>query len=395
MKNYNEVLQGDCLENLKLLDSNVVDLIYLDPPFFTQKTHKLSKENEKYSFEDKWDSIIQYKDYIKERLAECKRVLKDSGSIFLHCDKTASHYLRVALDEVFGYELFQSEIIWTYRRWSNGKKGLLNSHQIIFFYTKTKDFKFNQKYQDYSPSTNLDQIFQDRERDDNGKSVYKKDKNGNIIFNQNKKGVPLGDVWDIPYLNPKAKERVGYPTQKPILLLERIIELTTDPNDLVLDPFCGSGTTLVTSKILNRKFLGFDISQNAVDLTKKRLQNPIKTESNLLEKGRDSYVNQSPKILELLNQIQAMPVQRNKGIDGFLTNNGIVQPIPIKIQRDEEGFEEAKMALLNASKNNNYRTMILFSLDKKTNNSLFETNTTPDNDIVVISDLNEIKNLKF
>jgi site-specific DNA-methyltransferase (adenine-specific) len=196
-------------------------------------------------------------------------------------------------------------------------------------------------------------------------------------------------------LNPKAKERVGYPTQKPILLLERIIELTTDPNDLVLDPFCGSGTTLVTSKILNRKFLGFDISQNAVDLTKKRLQNPIKTESNLLEKGRDSYVNQSPKILELLNQIQAMPVQRNKGIDGFLTNNGIVQPIPIKIQRDEEGFEEAKMALLNASKNNNYRTMILFSLDKKTNNSLFETNTTPDNDIVVISDLNEIKNLKF
>jgi site-specific DNA-methyltransferase (adenine-specific) len=395
MKNYNEVLQGDCLENLKLLDSNVVDLIYLDPPFFTQKTHKLSKENEEYSFEDKWDSIIQYKDYIKERLAECKRVLKDSGSIFLHCDKTASHYLRVALDEVFGYELFQSEIIWTYRRWSNGKKGLLNSHQIIFFYTKTKDFKFNQKYQDYSPSTNLDQIFQDRERDDNGKSVYKKDKNGNIIFNQNKKGVPLGDVWDIPYLNPKAKERVGYPTQKPILLLERIIELTTDPNDLVLDPFCGSGTTLVTSKILNRKFLGFDISQNAVDLTKKRLQNPIKTESNLLEKGRDSYVNQSPKILELLNQIQAMPVQRNKGIDGFLTNNGIVQPIPIKIQRDEEGFEEAKMALLNASKNNNYRTMILFSLDKKTNNSLFETNTTPDNDIVVISDLNEIKNLKF
>ena len=119
MKNYNEVLQGDCLENLKLLDSNVVDLIYLDPPFFTQKIHKLSKENEEYSFEDKWDSIIQYKDYLKERLVECKRVLKDSGSIFLHCDKTASHYLRVALDEVFGYESFQSEIIWTYRRWSS------------------------------------------------------------------------------------------------------------------------------------------------------------------------------------------------------------------------------------------------------------------------------------
>ena len=141
--------------------------------------------------------------------------------------------------------------------------------------------------------------------------------------------------------------------------------------------------------------LGFDISNQAVNLTNERLANPVKTESNLLEKGRDSYLNQSPKILELLNQIQAMPVQRNKGIDGFLVNNGIVQPIPIKIQREEENFEQAKIALLNASKNNNYKTMILFSLDKKTDNSLFETSTSIDNNIVVVSNLSEVKNLKL
>ena len=95
------------------------------------------------------------------------------------------------------------------------------------------------KRQDYSATTNLDQILQDRERDENGKSVYKKDKNGNVVLGKEKKGVPLSDVWEIPYLNPKAKERTGYPTQKPVLLLNQILSIVTDEGDLVLDPFCG------------------------------------------------------------------------------------------------------------------------------------------------------------
>jgi site-specific DNA-methyltransferase (adenine-specific) len=128
------------------------------------------------------------------------------------------------LDQVFGVENFQSEIIWSYKRWSNSKKGLLNNHQTIFFYSKTKEFKFNQKYDDYSASTNIDQIVQLRERDTRNKAVYKKNDDGTPVLCATKKGVPMGDVWDIPYLNPKAKERVSYPTQKPILLLERIIE---------------------------------------------------------------------------------------------------------------------------------------------------------------------------
>ena len=128
------ILQGDCKLELKKIDDESVDLIYLDPPFFTQKKQSLkTRDNSKeYTFDDTWESMADYKEYIQERLVKCKRVLKKTGSIFLHCDRSASHYLRIALDEIFGAENFQSEIVWSYKRWSNAKKGLLNSHQIIF-----------------------------------------------------------------------------------------------------------------------------------------------------------------------------------------------------------------------------------------------------------------------
>jgi site-specific DNA-methyltransferase (adenine-specific) len=388
----NNIIHGDCLEKLKLLDSDSVDLVYLDPPFFTQVVQKLkNKDNSKeYSFDDKWENIEEFAEYIKLRLAECKRVIKSTGSIFLHCDKIASHYLRIALDQVFGYDNFQSEIIWSYRRWSNSKKGLLNSHQVIFFYSKTNDFKFNQVFEAYSPSTNIDQIFQDRQRDKNGKVTYKKDELGNTVFAQNKKGVPMSDVWDIPYLNPKAKERTGYPTQKPILLLERIINLVTDEGDLVLDPFCGSGTTLIAAKLLNRNYIGFDKSSDAVELTNSRLENPIKSNSNLLKNGRESYNNQDQDIIEILQQIDATPVQRNKGIDGFLNINGKTQPYPIRIQRSFETLSEAKQSIISATKNNNYLKRFLLVTTKNIEESLFvETDVS---NLVCVETLIELSN---
>ncbi len=348
----NEVILGDCLENLKKVDNNSIDLIYLDPPFFTQRTQKgIMKSAEKIlEFSDLWENIDEYLDYIKIRLIEMKRVLKDTGSIFLHCDKIASHYLRVLLDEVFGFNNFQSEIIWSYKRWSNSKKGLLNSHQNIYFYSKSKNFKFNTIYTDYSATTNVDQILQQRKRDENGKCVYKRDDDGNVVFDNEKKGVPLSDVWEIPFLNPKAKERVGYPTQKPILLLERIIEISTDENDIVLDPFCGSGTTLVASKLLNRQFIGIDISKDAIEITNSRLENPIKTESELLNKGIEKYQNKSENEINILKSIGAVPVQRNTGIDGFILDKETNQNIAIKIQKDTEELYEAQKKLVAASK---------------------------------------------
>lgn len=123
---------------------------------------------------------------------------------------------------------------------------------------------------------------------------------------QMKKGVPLSDVWDIPFLNPKAKERVGYPTQKAILLLEKIIEISTNENDLILDPFCRSGTTLVAASLLKRKYIGIDINPEAIILAKQRLKNPMKTESMLIKKGKDAYSSKQilkNRFLAILNVI--------------------------------------------------------------------------------------------
>ncbi|WP_017294722.1 DNA-methyltransferase [Geminocystis herdmanii] len=369
-----KIIKGNCINELKNIDSEIIDLIYLDPPFFTQKKHSLTTRdnNINYEFNDVWNSLNDYLLMMEKCLIECKRVLKKTGNIFLHCDKSASHHLRILLDKIFGSDNFRSEIIWSYKRWSNSKKGLLNSHQTIYFYSKTDDFKFNTIYTDYSPTTNVDQIWQLREKNGNGKSVYKKDKNGNIILAQEKKGVPLSDVWEIPFLNPKAKERVGYPTQKPVLLLQQIINISTDEDDLVLDAFCGSGTTCVASKSLNRRFIGIDISEDAIELTKKRLNEMIITKSELLEKGKTSYMEKSEEELFLLKSINAIPVQRNNGIDGFLKRQFNDKPIPVRIQKKDETLEDAIASINNSeqAKKSDFKIVIqtnnyhqLFSLE--------------------------------
>ncbi|AWM12751.1 site-specific DNA-methyltransferase [Flavobacterium sediminis] len=370
----NKIYHGNCVEKLKEIKENNIDLIYFDPPFFTQRKHILkNKDNSKtYEFDDKYDSIEEYLTLIENVLLESKRVLKNTGSVFLHCDKTASHNIRVVMDKVFGRENFQSEIIWSYKRWSNSKKGLLNSHQVIFFYSKTHNFKFNTVYTEYSTTTNLDQILQDRERDKNGKSVYKKDKNGNIILGKEKKGVPLSDVWDIPYLNPKAKERTGYPTQKPVLLINQILNIATDEGDLIVDPFCGSGTTCVSAKYLKRNFIGFDISMEAVKLANSRLEEMIISESNLLNKGSNEYQEKTEKELAILQNINAFPVQRNSGIDGFLKEHYENMPIPVKIQNEYETLEDAIEKIEKASIGKNYKMKILIQTKETETNRLFD-----------------------
>lgn len=340
------VKQGDCLVEMSRLKTNSVDLIYLDPPFFTNKRHRsTSKSDRDISFDDNWDSKEQYVQYMSERLKEAHRVLKETGNIFVHCDNNASYIFRDILEKIFGSSNFQSEIIWTYKRWSNSKRGLINAHQTILFYSKTSKFKFNRIYTNYSPTTNVDQLLQERVRDSNNKIVYKRDDNGDTIAPKAKKGVPLSNVWDIPYLNPKAKERVGYPTQKPLALLERIIRLGSDPGDVVLDPFCGSGTTLVAAKLLGREYIGFDVSADAINITNSRLAHPIETKSRLLEKGASSYITKNETVLNLLHSINAKPVFRNKSIDGIINDSDNDQLIPVKIQTKTESLEEIKTLL--------------------------------------------------
>ncbi len=389
----NKIYQGNCIELLEKIQSETVDLIYFDPPFFTQKKHSLRTRNNarKYEFDDSWNSLEDYLNLIESCLVACKRVLKSTGSVFLHCDKAASHHIRVLLDRVFGMNNFRSEIIWSYRRWSNSKKGLLNAHQNIYFYSKSTKFKFNQIYKDYSPSTNIDQILQERERTKNGKSVYKKNENGEVVLGKAKKGVPLSDVWEIPYLNPKAKERVGYPTQKPVLLLKQIVKIASDEGDLVLDPFCGSGTTCVAAKSMGRNYIGFDKSEDAVELAKKRLDEMIITESNLLKKGKASYVEKTDFEISLLKSIDAIPVQRNNGIDGFLKSHFDGKPVPVKIQSTTETIDDAKEKLDKASKNKNYKLKIIIQTRETNSSRLFGYDT--DIEIIKANKL-EIEELK-
>ena len=355
------VFRGDCKEIFKSIETESVDMVYLDPPFFTQKIHNLKTRDNgtEYIFSDCWESIEDYVNFMRERIKECHRVLKKSGSIFLHCDKNASHYLRIILDDVFGAKNFRNEIIWHYKRWTSSKSSLQSQHQTIHFYGKTKDNKFNTLYTDYSASTNVDQILQERKRDVNGKSIYKTDIEGEVVWGKEKKGVALGDVWEIPYLNPKAKERVGYPTQKPILLLERIIEISTNQNDVVLDPFCGSGTTLVAAKLLNRRYIGIDISEDACNIADRRIANPLKTTSTLMEKGTGCYLTKTPMENIILSSLEAIPVQRNSGIDGFLKTHQDGKAIPIKIQKNDETLYEAESKLVQAARKRKCQYMIL------------------------------------
>lgn len=369
------VLHGDCLDILPNFESESIDLIYLDPPFFTNTIQKLKTRdgNKEFSYSDIWKSHEEYAEFLYKRLQELKRVLKSDGSIFVHCDKNSTHIVKTLLDDIFGLKQFQSEIIWYYKRWSNSRKGLLPSHQTIYFYSKTKNFKFKTIYNDYSETTNIDQILQKRVRDKNGKTVYAKDENGNTINSDIKKGVPLNDVWEIPYLNPKAKERVGYPTQKPILLLERIIEIASNEEDTILDPFCGSGTTLVAGKLNNRKVIGIDKSEEAIKLTKSRLDKPIKSESNLLKKGKKAYQNVNSLVEKLLHDIDYVPVQRNSGIDAILKITYKDSPILIRIQKEHETIEEAIKKLQKAITIKHSKKAFLIRTNDL--NSVFKTNT--------------------
>ncbi|MBM9520555.1 hypothetical protein JWG39_12085 [Desulforhopalus vacuolatus] len=371
IKIINSVLLGDCLDEMRSIEAGSIDLIYLDPPFFTERKHKLKnrERTKEFSFDDNWGSNKGYAQFLKERIELMKPLLKEEGSIFVHCDKSGEHIVRAILDNIFGAENFQSEIIWSYKRWSNSKKGLLAGHQNIYFYSKSKYFKFNTIYTSYSETTNIDQILQSRTRDEHNKSIYDRNDDGSFKIADKKKGVPLNDVWDIPYLNPKAKERVGYPTQKPLLLLEQVIQLVTNEGDIVLDPFCGSGTTCVAAKLLGRKYIGIDKSNDAVELSISRIENPIKTESNLLKNGRDSYRNADKTALSLLSGLKFNAVQRNKGIDAILVEQFDNAPVLVRVQKDHEYIEEAASLLAKAMKTKKSKKSFL--IQTQLNDGLF------------------------
>lgn len=244
-----------CMDNLYLLrklNDECIDLIYCDILYNTGKKFK--------DYDDNLGTPQEAIKWYEPRLIEMKRVLKDTGSIYLQCDYRLIHYLKIKMDEIFGFNNLVNEIIWYYDNGGGRSQNSFNrKHDTILFYSKTKNFKYN-----------IDDIRIPYKETSGYASGGIKSKTGKK-YEPNKKGKNPDDVWNIPIINPMSKERVGYNTQKPKILLERIIKTSTDTNDIVADFFCGSGTTLVVAKELGRQYIGCDINQKAVEITNKRL----------------------------------------------------------------------------------------------------------------------------
>ncbi len=232
-----------CEDNLHALaqfPGECIDFVYLDPPFFSNKYYEViwGDEAEVRSFEDRWEGGINvYVDWMEARVRHLHRVLKPTGSLYLHADWHAGHYLKAMLDDVFGYNRFQNEFVWYYSGGGASKKRWARKHDTIFFYTKGPDWTFNA---------------------DAVRSAYKWTR-GQRRADQSERDLTKGkladDVWEHHGVMPWAKERVGYPTQKPEALLERLLLASSNPGDIVLDPFCGCGTTIAVAERLRRQWI--------------------------------------------------------------------------------------------------------------------------------------------
>jgi site-specific DNA-methyltransferase (adenine-specific) len=254
-------------------------LAYLDPPFLTGKTHvRITRERqgrgkilrkETPAFEDRWDSLGQYLSALRERVSAARELLLDHGSLILHVDSKTSHYAKIVCDEVFGPRCFASEIIWRYRRWPSKTQNFQRVHDVLLRFVKDPHTKprFHQLYEPLAASTVATWGVQ-KQRAVVGPQGVRTHSSSTSDLSP---GTPLGDVWDIGIVGPVSRERTGYPTQKPEALLERIIQSCTDPGDLVLDPYAGSGTTLVVATRLDRRVIGIDSGSEALDVIRTRL----------------------------------------------------------------------------------------------------------------------------
>ena len=378
----NIIYCGDCKDVLNRIPDESIDLIYLDPPFFSQKDYEnfwIKDKTSKLKFTDKdWEKlrdsinptllreyeaieqrwkgghkgIYVYIAYMRERLEQCWRILKPTGSIYLHCDWHAGHYLKQMMDEVFGYNNFKNDIIWHYQTYQGQVKDYYpRKHDIIFFYTKSDKWTFNLMYnEDYTETINYNRwkkyivennkikgdffpsqdsrfmMYYNRWLKENGRKPTKND----VILELT--GFVMDDVWDIKAVDPKSKERLGYPTQKPEELLDRIIKASSKEGDIVLDPFCGCGTAIAVAKKLNRKFIGIDISRSACDVMKKRIGNGVSVIGGESEKElRKMEPHQFARliIVEKLGGTINPKKTGDMGIDGWIQ----FMTIPVQVKR--------------------------------------------------------------
>jgi DNA modification methylase len=357
---------GDNLDILRrYVGDETIDLIYLDPPFNSKATYNMLFEEHDgtksaaqfQAFEDTWHwdhsaaaayqevaergekisqaiiamrqmlgdtDMLAYLSMMAIRLIELRRVLKPTGSIYLHCDPTASHYLKIIMDMIFGSQFFRNEIAWSYKRYTASSKAFQRLHDTILYYVKSDEAIFNVIRNEYG------------EKSGKADSHYKQDESGRWYRWQKRAGKEpykiflseagrrIGDVWDIPIINASAKERLGYPTQKPETLLERIIQASSNPGDLVLDPFCGCGTAVVAAQKLGRRWIGIDITHVAITVMKKRLIDTFEPDPNFIVIGEPTTVEDAAELAQsdpyqfqwwALGLVGARPIEQKKGAD--------------------------------------------------------------------------------
>jgi DNA modification methylase len=263
----NQLILGDNLEVLRTLPSDSIDLIYIDPPFFSGRTYNViwGDTNEVRSFYDIWEGgIDSYLIWLNARLWEMRRVLKKTGSIYVHCDWHASHYIKTEMDKIFGYENFRNEIVWGYIRPSApGQRQFPRLHDTILWYSKGNQWVFN--------GDEIRVPYSESSKARAGYAGKASKMTAGLPVELKEKGKLPEDWWDIPMLKGNAAEFYGYPTQKPEALLERIIKASSNEGDIVADFFCGGGTTLAVAMKLNRRFIGCDSSRVAISVTLDRL----------------------------------------------------------------------------------------------------------------------------
>ena len=361
---------GDCLDQLRRLPDECVDLIYIDPPFNSNRNYEVfwGETKEKRSFEDRHESTRAYIDYMRPRCVELARVLKKTGSFYYHCDWHASHYVKVMLDQIFGENQFQNEIIWkrTSAHSSANRYGIV--HDSLFFYSGGSKWTWNPQlqpfndvylsefYTHYDPDgrrwrrsdltgdglrnghsgqpwrgidvaakgrhwaiprgpdciSELDGATTQQKLDvlDQAGLIHWPKKNDGIPqfkrYADQQLGVPLQSVWDdIPPLHNLAAERLGYPTQKPLALLNRLIASSSNEGDVILDAFCGCGTALVSAQNLHRQWIGIDISPTACRVMADRLRNVCRLPENekLWKTGKGFIVRDLPRTEAELRRI--------------------------------------------------------------------------------------------
>lgn len=438
----------DNMSRLAHMPSESVDLIYLDPPFFSNRVYEViwGDEAEMRSFEDRWEGGMQhYLGWMRERVMEMHRVLKAGGSLYLHCDPHASHYLKVMLDGVFGAERFLNEVTWK-RTFSHGNVGrnFGNVTDSILVYTRGDRYTWNQQFTPYTQSY-IDTFFTHTEPDGrrfrrvtlrnpaprpnlrfpytasngltyqphpNGWScnearLRELDAAGRLFFPakgadaalmskqylDDKPGVKVQNLWDdIPPIRSNAAERLGYPTQKPETLLERIIRTSSNPGDVVLDPFCGCGTTVNVAERLDRHWVGIDISPTAVNLMRRRLLKSTNGRCQPQVQGLPATVDQLHELkpFEFQNWViakvwgTAAPRKSgDMGIDGY--SFMVHDPIQVK-QSEKVGrnvVDNFETAMRRAGKKTGY--IIAFSFTRNAREEVARTRVQDGLDISLVT----------